>query len=208
MSRIKLNFRQLSIPDKIVRARQVVTSLTGNPAFPTPSPAMTVVTAAIDGLETDHAEAQAARQSAKTKTSAQNQSEDVLDKVISQLAAYVDSVGGDNEELIRSAGMDVRAVASAATENPGQPTALSATAGDHEGEIDLAWDTVAGARSYVIEKSADPPTTTSWAQGVVSTKSRATINGLTPGTRYWFRVAAVGTGGQSGWSDPATRIAP
>jgi len=85
---------------------------------------------------------------------------------------------------------------------------LSATAGDHEGEVDLAWDGVAGARSYVIEKSADPPTATSWGHGGVATKSRASINGLTPGTRYWFRVAAVGTNGQSGWSDPATRIAP
>jgi len=104
--------------------------------------------------------------------------------------------------------MDVRASASPATENPAQPAALSATAGNHEGEIDLAWDTVNGARSYVIEKSGDPPTVTSWGNSGVSTKSRATLNGLTPGTRYWFRVAAVGTGGQSGWSDPATRIAP
>lgn len=35
-----------------------------------------------------------------------------------------------------------------------------------------------------------------------------TISGLTSGVRYWFRVAAIGASGQSGWSDPATKIAP
>lgn len=28
------------------------------------------------------------------------------------------------------------------------------------------------------------------------------------GTKYWFRVAAIGTDGQGPWSDPATKIAP
>jgi hypothetical protein len=41
------------------------------------------------------------------------------------------------------------------------PTGLSATAGDHEGEIDLTWDTVKGAKSYVLERSPDPPTANS-----------------------------------------------
>jgi hypothetical protein len=209
MPRIKLNFRQLSITDKIAKARQVVTAMTGNSAFAHPTPDLAAVTTAGDGLESAHAETQTARQVAKTKTSAQSEKEDALDKLMSQLSAYVESVSGDNEEMIRSAGMDTRAVGSASTETPNAPSSLDATAGDHEGEIDLSWDTVAGARSYVIERSLDPPTATSWMHAGVSTKSRTTVNsGQTPGTRYWFRVAAVGTAGQSGWSDPATRIAP
>jgi len=38
--------------------------------------------------------------------------------------------------------------------------------------------------------------------------SSATVPGLTSGTRYWFRVAGVGTAGQGAWSDPATKVAP
>jgi len=208
MPRIKLNFIQLTIPDKLAKARQIVTSLTGNAAFTTPTPGLRVVTAAIDALDTAHAEAQAARQAAKTKTSAQNEKETALDKIMSQVAAYVESVAGDNEELVRSAGMDTRATAGSSTERPATPAALSATAGDHEGEVDLSWEPVTGARSYVIEKSGDPPTATSWSHSGVATKSSATVSGLTSGTKYWFRVAAVGTNGQSGWSDPATRMAP
>jgi hypothetical protein len=207
MPRIKLNFRQLSITEKIAKARQIVNALTGNAAFATPTPALPAITTAVDDLETASAETQAARQAAKTKTSAQNQKEDALDKVITQLSAYVESIAGDNEELIRSAGMDTRAAATASG-TPGVPGALSATAGDHDSEVDLSWDPVTQARSYVIEQSADPPTPTSWAHAGVSTKSTTTIKNLTGGTRYWWRVAAVGTAGQSGWSDPATRIAP
>jgi hypothetical protein len=40
-----------------------------------------------------------------------------------------------------------------------------------------------------------------------ATKSKATVTGLTSGTRYWFRVAAIGSAGQGPWSDPATAIA-
>jgi hypothetical protein len=208
MPRIKLNFVQLTITDKLAKARQIVSSLTGNASFTAPTPALATVTAAIVALETAHSEAQAARQAAKTKTSAQNEKESALDKIMSQVAAYVESVAGDNEELVRSAGMDTRATPSSNTDRPATPAALSATSGDHEGEVDLSWEPVTGARSYVIEKSSDPPSATSWSHAGVSTKSRANVSGLTSGTKYWFRVAAVGTNGQSGWSDPATRIAP
>src|SRR2546421_5658761 len=84
----------------------------------------------------------------------------------------------------------------------------SIPAGDHDGEIDLSWDTVSGAKSYIIEQSGDPVTPTTWTHKGVSTKSSYTASGLTSGTRYWFRVAAVNNNGQSGWSDPAMKIAP
>jgi hypothetical protein len=209
MTKIKLNFRQLSITDKIARAKQIVTAIQSQAAvFTNPSPPLATVTAAANELETAATEAQAARQDAKTKTSAQSQKEDALDRIMSQLSSYIESVAGDNEELVRSAGMDTRAPAGTSSVSLLSPAALSATRGDHEGEIDCSWDPVAGTRSYVIERSADPPTISSWTHAGVSTKSRSTIGGLTPGTRYWFRVAAVGTTGQSGWSDPAVCIAP
>lgn len=208
MSKIKLNLFRLSIPQKIAKAQQIAAALTGNASFPTPSPPLAMITAATNDLNTAYAEAQAARQTAKEKTSAQNQKEDALDQVLTQLAAYVESVAGSNEQLILSAGMDTRAAAVAATDPPGPPQGLTPTAGDHDGQIDLSWDPVTGAKSYVIDQSVDPVTATSWSHGGVSTRSNFTAKGLISGTRYWFRVAAVNNNGQSGWSDPATKIAP
>ena len=131
----------------------------------------------------------------------------MFDQAFTQLAAYVESVSGDDEAKIMSAGMDVRAVATTSNELSA-PEGLMATASDHDGEIDLQWNSVNGARSYLIERSADPPTAESWQHEAVSTRSSATIEGLTSGTKYWFRVASVGAQGQSGWSNPAVKIAP
>jgi|ERR1041384_7213491 hypothetical protein len=206
MPRIRLNLHKLSVTQKIAKAEQIVAALTGNPSFPTPSPTLASITAAANELKTANADVLASRQTAKEKTAIQNQKEDALDKLLTQSAAYVESVGGNNEQLILSAGMAMRLPAVATTEAPTQPQGLTATAGDHDGEIDLSWDTVTGAKSYVIERSPDPPTT--WAHVGVSTRSNFTAQNLISGTRYWFRVAAVNSNGQSGWSDPAMKIAP
>ena len=207
MPKVKLNLRGLSPLEKVAKARQIVTALTGNPGFTTPHPTLAQVTAGADDLETAYSDAQTARQTAQTKTSILRDKEDDLEKVLRQIAAYIESVGGDDESLILSAGVEVRSEASPSAA-PSAPTSLTATDGDEEGEIDLTWDKVKGAKSYVIERSVDPPTATSWGHATVVLKSSATINGLTGGTRYWFRVASVLSTGQSGWSDPATKIAP
>lgn len=47
-------------------------------------------------------------------------------------------MAGDNEILVQSAGMDIKAPAFSPTDVPGQPQALIATAGDRDGEIDIA----------------------------------------------------------------------
>lgn len=208
MARIKLNLSRLPLPEKIARARQIVTSITGNTNFPNPTPALAGVTAAINDVEAAYTAVQAIRQEAKAKTTDQNNKEDILDRLLMQLASYVEAVAGDNEVAIQSAAMDVRGPATSTGETPAQPANLAATAGDHDGEIDLTWEAIVGTKSYVVEKSPDPPTGTSWEHAGVFTKSKATIGGLTSGTRYWFRVAAVNANGQSGWSDPAVKIAP
>jgi hypothetical protein len=207
MAKAKLNFRRLSVPEKIAKAKQIVTALTGNPNFPNPSPALATMTAGINDLEAAFTITQAAKQSLKSSVTDQSAKEDRLDQLVSQSASYVESVAGNDEKLIHEAGMDTKSAASA----PSQvsiPTGLEVTTGDKDGELDPSWDKVAGARSYVIQISPDPPTATSWTHAGTSTKSSTTIGGLASGTRYWFRVAAVGASGQSGWSDPATKIAP
>jgi predicted phage tail protein len=81
--------------------------------------------------------------------------------------------------------------------------------GDHDGELDASWDPVAGAKSYIIEIcSEDPATATNWKYAGISTKSKFTVEGLQSGKRYWIRVAAINSAGQSGWSNPVPKIAP
>lgn len=208
MAKVKLNLRNLSTLEIIDFGRRVVRALTGNTAFPNPQPTLAALTAGIDALETSNNNLETSRQEAATNLQIRDDNLAAILTLLRQSGAFVESVAGDDESLILSAGMDVRSAASAQSQEPGAPGNLSGSQSDHEGEIDLHWDTVKGARSYEIQRSVDPPTPTSWQHAAVSAKSSATITGLVSGTRYWFRIAAVTSGGQSGWSDPATKIAP
>ena len=207
MAQVKLNFARLSVRDKINLVRQIATAMTGNPHFTTPQPTLASITAAADELEQAESDVQATRQDGKTKITIRNGKEDTIDRLVSQLAGYVTMVSGGDEAIIQSAGMSIRSAPGASTV-PSRPEALSATAGDHDGTMDLSWDPVVEAASYLIETSVDPPTLTSWKHLGVSTKSTFTVEGLPSGSRTWFHVAAVNANGQSPWSDPATKIVP
>lgn len=207
MAKVKLALKDLTIPQKIQFIRQVVTAMTGNANFTTPAPALAAITALVNALEAAFNVAQAAYLTAKQKTDLQTAAEQQMDAAITQLAAYVENITAGDAGKILSGGMETRADAVPIGALPA-PQNLSATAGDQDGDIDLDWDNIRGAKSYRMEKSSDPITATSWQLVEVVTKSKGTVSGLTSGTKYWFRVAAIGTAGQSPWSDPATKIAP
>jgi len=207
MARIRLNLRSLSVTDKIAKGRQIVTAMTNNTNFPNPSPPLTEITASLDELTQNFALVQSAKSEVSTRVVTQDNSEAKLDQLLTQLAGYVESVAGRDDTLITSVGMETKAVPSAATV-PSVPQALAANAGEHEGEINLLWKAVPKARSYIIEFSLDPATASSWTHVGIATSASKVVTNLTSGKRYWFRVAAVGAGGQSGWSEHATKVVP
>ena len=207
MARIRLNLRNLSVTEKIARGRQIVTAITNNSSFANPNPPLPEVTSALDDLEKAFAAVQAARSEVATRTTTQDNASTKLDQTLTQLAGYVESVAGKDDTLITSAGMETKSSRSAPTV-PTAPQGVSATAGEHEGEINLVWKPISNARSYVLEYSLDPATANSWTHAGVATAANKTITGLTSGKRYWFRVAAIGAVGQSGWSEHATKVVP
>jgi hypothetical protein len=209
MPKVKLNFKRLSVSEKIARARLIVQQMTANAAnFPHPVPALADLSAVIDAAETAYNNALKTRAAAKEATATLEDKEDELDEMVSRMASYVDTASAGDEQIILSAGMDVRAPNVPTNQPPSVPTGLTPTMGDLEGEIDLTWNSVPGASSYIVQISPNPPTNTSWTQTAIVTVSKATVDGLTSGAKFWFRVAAVGGGGQSGWSDPAVKMAP
>jgi len=207
MARVKLNLKNLSVTDTIAKGRRIVEAMTNNESFPNPSPPMTEVSAAVDDLEKAFAAVQAAKSEVATRVGVQDNAHTKLDQILTQLAGYVESVAGKDETLIISAGMETRSSPSSPSV-PSPPQGLSASAGDHEGQIELWWKAVPNARSYKIEASNDPATPTSWTHTAIVASASKTISDLTSGKRYWFRVAAVGAGGQSGWSEHATKVVP
>jgi hypothetical protein len=206
-TKIKLGLNSLSVPELLSLAQQITGAMQGNPNFTTPNPPLTTVADATKALRTASEEVNAARMESRNKTVIQNQREDQLQGLLRQLASYVDNISNGDEALITSAGMQVQAASSGRGELT-VPTAFNATSGDSEGEIDLSWNPVQHAQSYVIESSLDAPPAAKWEHRLATTKSKATLSNLTSGTRYWFRVAAIGSQGQGGWSDISMRIVP
>jgi hypothetical protein len=84
---------------------------------------------------------------------------------------------------------------------PAAPTGLTATPGN--GRVDLSWNPVAGAQSYLLQRatSADGPYT-SVGTGISGTAFSDT--GVTNGVTYYYKVAASGAGGTSAWSGVAS----
>ena len=60
-----------------------------------------------------------------------------------------------------------------------------------------------GRASYIWQYSLDQET---WTTAKVTLKAKAMIEGLTPGKRYYFRVAAVLKDEQGPWKGPINII--
>ena len=204
MSTVKLGLAELTIEEKIQLAANIDKALTGNANFPTPNPTLASLKTAASALGTKAAFAADIRKQSQIATLAQDTAEDALDAALTTLGSYVETTSGGDEAKILSAGMAVKAAATAAGLLPA-PGPVAATTGDGAGEVDLVWPRLTGAKSFVIQHAADPAAPDGdWKFATTSTKSSATVTGLVGGTRYWFRVAATGSAGQSPWSSPVT----
>lgn len=196
----------MTVPDKIQVGRQVVTAMTDNPSVPTPNPALVVLTGASDDLETAYNAAQAARQTAKLRTTIQDNAEVAWDGIITNLASYVQNISAGEKEIIESAGFSVRNTP-APVGLPPAPTDVTVVPSQAAGCADVSWESERGYRSFTIERAEDAPVPVYHVIGN-TTKKFGTFNSMVSGRKYWFRVASVGPAGQSAWSDPVPLFAP
>ena len=127
-----------------------------------------------------------------------------LDGHLTQLGSYVENIAKGDESLIQLAGFDV-----ADERTPvgplSTPQNLRGSPASLEGQVNLKWSRVHGAKSYIVECSTNPDGP--WTPVAVSTRVSCVAANLTSGTKYWFHVRAVGAAGLSGWSDPAVKMA-
>lgn len=82
--------------------------------------------------------------------------------------------------------------------------AVYAAKGDVLGEIDLNWDAVEAADSYIIEY-AEYRNNSKWILVDIVNESKYTVNGLKKNKTYLFRIAALNSDGQGPWSDSAAK---
>jgi hypothetical protein len=183
----------------IAFARTIVTKLTGNPYFPSPTPSLAQLTASIDGLVTAET---AALGRAKGAVAARNQQKAVLVTELKQLKAYIQSVAdaapAENAvAIIESSGVTVRKTATRTART------FAATAGPVSGTAALR-TAAAGRASYDWEYSTDGGKT--WISAPSTLKAKTTITGLTPTANVQFRFRALTKTGEGDWSQPVALV--
>lgn len=206
MALVKVGVTKMSVPAKIQFTRQIVLDMTNNPNFAAPSPDLKSLSEAAAALESAYNGALQARANAKMQTSIMGQKSATLDLLLMQEASYVQSSSGGDKAKIESAGFDVRDTPTPIGQLPA-PSEPKAVPSPHPGTIQLSWKKVRGAKSYLIERAVDA-NQLAWTAATTSTKTKASVNTMTSGLRYWFRVAAIGSAGQGVWSEPISKIAP
>ena len=206
MAQAKLDLKSRSDAELGTFADAHIAAMTGNANFTTPEPSAADFAGGLAAFKAALTASDAAQQAATEKVAAKDAARTAFETLFTTRRNYIDNKSGGVDAKILSAGVGVRAPGAPVGDLPA-PLDFLATAGDNAGEIDLTWSAVKGARSYVSQYREDV-VGTAWITGPIGTRSRATVPGLQTAKTYVFRVAAVGTAGQSPWSDESTKLAP
>lgn len=204
MSKVRFGLKGLKPSDLIAKCQSVEEKMTDNALFPNPVPALTDLTAAREALETLTTAARFGDREAIAKRRTQ---EAATADILRRLGSYVQAIAKQPEDIL-GAGFDLRRQPEPVT-RLSRPVNLEALRSDKQGKVNLDWKAVKGSQHYLVEISQGDPTspTTEWTLVAYTSRSKHTVDNLTPGTYYWFRVRALGPAGQSEYSDPAMVMA-
>lgn len=198
MRTVKSGLKGLRTLEKVALTRTVVTGITGNAAFPTPTPAMAAVTAAADKLETAYNNALLG---GPAELELRRVAEGELDNVIAHLCLYVNTTAAGDPAVAVTSNFPLIKQPTPVGKLPA-PANAHARLTDFAGDVDLKWDAVPHARYYhVYICSTDPAVEAGWSLVGISSRAAHTVTDLKGGQFYWFRITAVGTVGEGAASD-------
>jgi hypothetical protein len=231
-----MGFAALTDAKLLMFANGVLKALTGNAAFPNPTPSL--ATFATDLTSFSNA-ATAALDGGKNAKSVRNKAKKVLVTDLRQLVMYCESNCNDDPAVFNTSGFTAKAKATAA--GPvGVPVIKSLDYGNVPGQILASIKSTPGAKSFNLRFGPMPPGTatalgaTSAGPASGSASSTAPTAGSTPsaapsawtviqvaiikkaipldnlvsGTVYAVQVQALGAEGLSAWSDSSTIMCP
>ncbi len=189
-SKVVLNVSGLSAGEINNFADSIYTKLIGNTNFTLLGSYLTALSAANTSFKTAIV---ASKDGTKLNTSTLHDAQYDVKRILAIIVATVNYEANGNETILISSGLDLR--------NYTPPTAKSFNAkqGKLSGSVDVEINSY-GTAAYVWEMSTDP--ISSWTQVALTTLSKTTITGLTPGLKYWFKVSVTKGSELKAKSDP------
>jgi hypothetical protein len=192
-----LNLPDHKTPEYIHRARAILRAMTGNPNFPSPSPPLGLVAAAIDAL--NEAEVSTLTRAAVTYP-VRDEARRRLHTLLLQLCVHAQWIAdGDPdhaESIVESAGMFVK------RRGVRRPRVFAAKC-IASGTVMLIVPSAGKYASYEWAMSRDEQQT--WETLPPTKQATTIVKGLTPGSRVYFRYLAVTQSGPTDWR-PAISI--
>jgi hypothetical protein len=183
---VALSLYKKPVPQLITDTKHYLASMTGNAFFPSPTPALTVISADLNLVESSYA---LSLTKVKGSTSKLHTDVKALSINLKGLAVYVETIANKDpdhaDEIIENAGMLVKKPSIT------QPKTFSVKLGKLKGEVVL--DTKASLRGiYIYDLSTDPNLAeASWMRIYIGSKVKFTKDGLNSGTKYFFRTASI-----------------
>ncbi len=193
---------QMADPVFETLSQSIYASMLGNDYYPTPLPALTVVDEAVNAYS--DALVAALQTKGKNEVALKNQARETLTDLLGQLANSVMATANGDRVKLTSSGFPIGKEGETITLL--KPENIQITDGVNPGELMVKVKAVKGAKGYAHQYTPDPLTATSEWKQVLSTSCKCTITGLTPGQKYWCRVAAFGAYGQLVYSDVISRV--
>ncbi|MEO8068255.1 MAG: fibronectin type III domain-containing protein [Flavobacteriales bacterium] len=199
---VRLGFTGVTSTALVEKGRNHVTMLTGNIAFPTPTPTLLVITAACNALDVANQAYDFNR--GKLEKQTRDTAFTALKDLLRELGGYVQANCNGDKDLILSTGFDTR--------RPNDPVGplnapqnLRVIVAPYPGRLEVRWNGVRGRLLYQLYYTdKDPLEPGGWKLLLQSSKNRHTIENLVSNATYTFRTVALGTAGPSPVSDIAS----
>jgi hypothetical protein len=179
----------------------ILLCMTGNPAYPAPSPSLPAVQTALDEFKSSITDA---ADGGRTLTARKNEKRKALVLLVRALACYVQAACNGNQPILLGSGFP--------THKPRSPIGLllapknlKISLGYLSGELDGSVAPVSGALTYNwrLTTTAQPDVV---VQSEQTSAANVSFEGLTPGVIYQLKANAIGTAGVSDWTTPATQM--
>jgi hypothetical protein len=199
MSKIIYPFKQSRDSELAKSANLVLSSVKGNTYFPD--------TTLVQELEKCTGEFQVSMNDAadgsRTMIAIRKVKRKALINVMVRVGFYVSQVSNGDRAMLLSSGFDLAKESS----DQKQLAAIESleVSNPKSGEASILVKPGKGARAFIHQYSADPPSATTVWVSETTAHRKHTFKGLKPLVTYWFRVIAIGLNDQSVISDAISR---